>query len=481
MKNTLIKILKCTVTLLPAVIGMIGFHQTDLSFSDCAYSTLKMYLLDYDGECSNILINIARWTAPLVTASGIILLWNHIRIWIRNTYLYMTKKGIAIYDPHSSDLGIMLQKQLHKTAITCDENAPLANRYVLLGSESENISFYEKNRTYLEQHPVYMKCNTIPSYSVVGTNVKLFNPEEICARQFWKELFPYEQVLKKRENFHIVLIGFDSMGQMLLSSALQLLIYHVDQKISYHVFGDNSGYLNRFPYLDQIEDAIHFYDCPWHEKRALIDSADLVLVSQEKDTFLLVNQLLLSLTREQLYVFSDGTINMNLLDEHNRVVIVEKNAYINSMDDISKDTLATLAKKINLRYANIYSQVEETSENMEIEWKKLNSFTRYSNINAADYHEVRLKMVAYRNLPDNPQAWAADVLDEFAELEHIRWMRYHYLNNWHYGIPSSKKAKDPIHRIHSCLVPYCKLPEPEKEKDRENIRLLFRLLNKHSS
>ena len=64
--------------------------------------------------------------------------------------------------------------------------------------------------------------------------------------------------------------------------------------------------------------------------------------------------------------------------------------------------------------------------------------------------------------------------ETMSELEHIRWCRYHYLNNWKYGKPE-KGTKDKAKRIHADLVPYSSLSESEKDKDRENIRILFSL------
>ena len=66
-------------------------------------------------------------------------------------------------------------------------------------------------------------------------------------------------------------------------------------------------------------------------------------------------------------------------------------------------------------------------------------------------------------------------LEQLAELEHIRWCRYHYLNNWTYGIPENGKNKDPHRRIHTMLIPYDRLSDQEKEKDRENVRILLAL------
>ena len=138
-----------------------------------------------------------------------------------------------------------------------------------------------------------------------------------------------------------------------------------------------------------------------------------------------------------------------------------------------EDTMYLRAKRINLRYAHLYQGTEETEKNMETEWNKLDTFTRYSNISAADYHEMRLMMLKAQGLPDRTEELTPETMELLAELEHIRWCRYHYLNNWRCGQPDNGKNKDPEQRIHTLLYPYGELPEAEKEKDRENIRVLL--------
>jgi len=139
-----------------------------------------------------------------------------------------------------------------------------------------------------------------------------------------------------------------------------------------------------------------------------------------------------------------------------------------SVEHIMSTRLHELAKRLNLRYAMLYSNVEEIDGNLEPEWDKLNTFTRYSNISAAEYQDVRARMVA-------GQEMTPELEDALGELEHIRWCRYHFLNNWSYGIPANGKAKDGANRIHKLLIPYADLPESEKEKDRENVRYLMEL------
>lgn len=128
-------------------------------------------------------------------------------------------------------------------------------------------------------------------------------------------------------------------------------------------------------------------------------------------------------------------------------------------EHILQDGLFALAKRINLRYAHIYGGVEETARNREAEWDKLDAFTRYSNISCADYHDIRLEMLRLMGLPADGDQFPPDKMELLAELEHIRWCRYHYLNNWRRGAGENGK-KDPAAHLHPDLIPYEELTEP---------------------
>ena len=140
------------------------------------------------------------------------------------------------------------------------------------------------------------------------------------------------------------------------------------------------------------------------------------------------------------------------------------------LENIRGTNVHYLAKKLNLRYAHLYSGIAENEETMDSQWLKLDTFTRYSNIGAANYYEVCMHILDGKELTEERLAF-------LGELEHIRWCRYHYLNNWQYGIPNNGKNKDPKNRVHSLLVSYDRLAESEKEKDRENIQMLMALQN----
>lgn len=63
-------------------------------------------------------------------------------------------------------------------------------------------------------------------------------------------------------------------------------------------------------------------------------------------------------------------------------------------------------------------------------------------------------------------------IDELAELEHIRWCRFHFLHGWQYGIPSNGKNKDSVLKLHRCLLPFADLDEADQQKNRDIIQQL---------
>jgi hypothetical protein len=56
-------------------------------------------------------------------------------------------------------------------------------------------------------------------------------------------------------------------------------------------------------------------------------------------------------------------------------------------------------------------------------------------------------------------------LERLAEAEHDGWMEHRIKNGWRHGEP-----RDDENKIHPLIVPYARLPEKEKNKDRSSVR-----------
>ena len=466
------KILKKAAFVLPFILGFTGFYFMDeLNFTDSVFNSVQLYLMGYGDSPCNVPVEIARWLAPLATAGGIVLVFRKLKAAVTGRIRYLRGGSIAVYgDDAARDI---LLPQLGKKGIDGGEEFVKAQRYIFAGSEQANFRLYSRFRENIGSAPVYIRCSSRSACSAGGADIRFFSPEELAARIFWKENFIYPLFSENGGRLTIVFAGFGSLGEELLTWGLQDLIFDPSQHIEYHIFGEGDEFTALHPGLGHIGDTVKFHSESWYEDPELLENADMLIVLQQHEQCTLISEMLSLFKRREIQVFSDGGSYSGFLDGQERIKLFPWKEKAQQLDNILGDRLLERAKAINLRYAHLYSGTEETAENSEKEWAKLDSFTRGSNISAADCHELRLRML--KELGSDPESVTADpeLLELLSHLEHIRWCRYHYLNNWSYGIPENGTAKDREKRIHRSLVPYEDLTDAEKEKDRENIRVLL--------
>ena len=189
-----------------------------------------------------------------------------------------------------------------------------------------------------------------------------------------------------------------------------------------------------------------------------------------KKVFAICTLLLLTLS-----AFAGGSQEVQTVEpEGGKPVLnyVYSNVAFNPEEEPIKDVLEEVTG-YEVKYNMLPAENPAMKLNLEQEWSRLDGFTRYSNVSAADYHEMRLRMLDTLGWPADGEKLSAAQLEYLAELEHIRWCRYHYLNNWRWGKPENGARKDPAKRIHADLIPYGELSDQEKQKDRDNIHVLL--------
>lgn len=460
------RIYKLVLILIPFVLGMIGFTLAGEPVLQAIYRCIGLYGMGHSEQPANVLIEIARWLAPLATAGTVVLVVNALRQHFRVFVARCTRKSVAVYGPATEKSSLL--KELGIRGVDMDRAAIKAHSYILLGSESENLEFYRRNKSLLGDKDTYLKCSALPAQASNLANLHLFCPEEIAARFFWKKYCPYETSVQAGHRMKIVLLGFERLGRELLLTALQNNIFDPGQHIEYHIFGCADGFTAVYHELSSISDPVVLHEESWQNALPLLNEANMVIVAQQEDQLSLLRDLSLALPEVTIHALVSHPDGAALLASQAPLICYDWKAEALKLEHIMGSKLYLYAKRINLRYANLYEGVEETEANRESLWQKLDTFTRYSNISAADYHDVQLRMQG-----DHPLT--PETLELLAELEHIRWCRYHYLNNWTFGIPENGKNKDMAKRIHKLLLPYNQLDDSEKEKDRENIRIMLEL------
>lgn len=463
--------------LLPLLLGTVGFMAVDrLSLLNAMFNCVQMYAVNFGDMPTNVLVELARWTAPLATAGGILMLLSSVNRLLRARFMTLFMDTVAVYGPE--DEAEPLLAQLGRRGIRGEDRLIRARRYILLGSQEENFAFCAIHRKALEKAQICLRCDSLPAQSLSPANVRLFQPMEIAARRYWKKGGLLAAADEKGGELSIALIGFGKPGAELLYWGLQTNVFSPGQRITYHVFGDASDFLLAHPMLKEITDPIQVHEESWQESLPLLAEADLVLVLPLEEGMpqeTVVYRLLSLLPEKRFTVFSAAPAILQMLDEMERLEIIDISAGGLRIPEILESELIRNAMRVNMRYVHLYEGEEETEENAVREWEKLSAFLRYSNISTADYHELRLRMLRRMGVKADGSDLTRDQLELLAELEHMRWCRYHWLNNWKYGVPENGGTKDAAGHIHADLVPYGELAESEKEKDRTTIGVLLGL------
>lgn len=448
---------------IPFTLGVIGFISAGNGTLQSIYCSLCLYGMGQKELPPNTLIEIARWIAPLATAGILIAIIKAAKRHFQNFVAKFFPHNVAVYGPKDEKKAML--KQLGIRGIDMANDAVNANCFILIGDEDENFEIY---RTQLadKNKDVYLKCASLPEHAGKG-NLHLFCPEETAARVFWEKNSLYDLANAKNNMLDVVIVGFEKLGREVLLSALHGNIFDLNQKITYHIIGEDNGFTDTYHELDKITDPVIFHPTPVAENLELIAKADEVIVTTQKDQLDTLFMLIHAISEKQFYVFSAHMDATSLIaEEFNKTRLIcfdWKKEAMNPANILREETVYH-AKRLNMCWAG---KPDGSDEEANEKWAEMDTFNRYSNIYAASYRHTIARKLGTDSLDDK--------MEMLAELEHIRWSRYHYLNNWALGTPENGESKDKPKRIHTCLIPYCDLSEPMKENDRKNVRYFLKI------
>lgn len=205
--------------------GVTGFTVLDgQPVVDSLFLSMEMYFLNYSDSPPNILIEIARWTAPLMTASGVLMSISKIRGRILQLLRYYRGDSIAVYGDN------IHRKEMVQALGSCGIDAGedwewvKAKKYLILGNEDENFRFYGQHREAFAGHTVYLKSENLAAEGILDPHLRLFCPEETAARLYWRRNCLYETSCAHGHRLQIVFLGFELLGEKLLESADRILL-----------------------------------------------------------------------------------------------------------------------------------------------------------------------------------------------------------------------------------------------------------------
>lgn len=445
--QVLYRLIRIFYKILPFFVGMYCYYPVFVQdhrfpFLDAVYSSIKLYSGSTEsGVPIDGLLELARFLALAATLSILISALDKVNDVIN--WSKLLSPGTTVVYGDSSCADCFLASLNPRLRIRGGEKfVRNASRYVLMfSSDAENLAFYNRHYEELSDRNVYIMLEDISRQNIENPLISVFSIAENCARQYWKA-YPAERSEK------IAIIGFGSVGEDILLFGLQMNLLDPGQSFEYHIYGDGREFRRQHTELDKMEpDRIIFHDDgAYYAEMADFDRIIICGGGDEAQNIAAASKLLVSAPVDrQIYIYApNGDIVTNLFGS-DRLVCFGAAGETASADIIFNEKSMEAARRQHEYYYKKYGGTP---------WEKLDSFKRYSNVSSSDYMCV-IERLLKQGIP----------LEKIAELEHIRWCRYHYIHNWKYA-PVTDAGK----RVHNCLIPFSQLSEEEKLKDIEAIR-----------
>ncbi len=438
-----LKKFKIVFFFLPFAAGATGYLAAGEMLTDALYSAVCLYVMNPVSDAYNILIEIARWAAPLTTATALLYAFTKLMVYFRWRVGCLFHDSVAVYT--DSDIRILFGSNVRKI-YGSEIKHSAKSHIILMEHDADSFDFYDKHREELKGRKVYIGLHEMElGLMKENADISYFDISGTISRLLWKKIRVWERY--GDDPVKIVIWGNGALAEHILSYGLLLNLYSPKQHLCYIMAGCD-GFRIKHPELPLMNgDEIRFLPGGSEDAWRELSDADIVIMTEEMPASDFQTAAVCARNAE-LYYFSRHEGDIGDILAAGAVTAFGRDAEIYTDEWIRQEKLIEEAKEMNRAYAEEYGG--------QADWGALSGFLKWSNISAADYRRV-LKEVMERN-----PSWN---IDTFAELEHNRWCRFHYLNYWKYGVPANGKSKDERQRIHSLLKPYGELSEDDKQKN----------------
>lgn len=443
---------------LPFAIGSIGYRMAGEKISDSLYYSFSLYFVNLNSDSYNVIVEIARWTAALVMTTAVLYLIKQIWMGILRTAKSLCKDSVAVYS--DTDKEIVFADKLHAVIYSGRVICPRAKSHIIMmDNDTDSLKFYNDNKAKFGSKKVYIGIREM-EYGFLKdiSDVTFYDIDGVIARTLWKSIRLWDG-RGDREKLMITIMGNGHLGQNILNYGLLLNLFSLEQCITYNLVGDGKLYRIAHAKMETCnKDSISYYASDDEGIWNVIRQSDVVIVADKVSAEYL--QTIGTICENgRIFYYAPDEEGVGSYLKFDNLFPYGKDREVYTDENIRRGNLIKQAMDLNYKYVVKYGG-ENQKTDPESEWNKLDGFLKWSNISSADYHEV-LRAIA---------ASDGEVgIEELAELEHIRWCRFHYLNNWKYGVPDNGKNKDSKQKIHKCLQAYALIGD-EQDKDREVVK-----------
>lgn len=508
------------------------------SILDITYTVLKLFMFEnsIQFEHINVWLNIARFLAPFSLATVIIREILDLFSYTWKKGRARRYEDHVIFCGNSTNLNPLMDEQsaLKKAGILIhrEEEKPGGTRKILklpYGEFRENImddiSFYDAKYIIISNendlHSIDYATSLIqsidmnllkknieivlifnnPEWSEVSNdlglleslnqqildhkhlNIRYINYIDRGIRKLLQVCPPdkFKPVRSPKDDIPIVLVtGFNDLSKRLLIGLALNCHYLNPQKQKVYIHSDKEKEIEAFIAKYQLE---HMLDVQFREQEALEDFNHKIDVCYlcDSDSIKLFGNLA-RIKRNSLInssskiVCRDEIIQKEHLSKMVQHVFVgrEETNTISALIDTSIDEMAMT---IHMNYLQSQKEKNEGLEKWDThkEWEKLSDEHKDRNRYPADHMLNKARAMNCKAIDISSPDKAFDIesfvyLEYLSEAEHRRWSAYMYFKGWRKGPEKIEEEK-----IHPDLIPYERLSEPTKQKDRNNIAQLQEL------
>lgn len=493
--NNMMKKLKLLFPL-PLLLGFLGYLQCyPNDISGGLYHSVRLYLMQYQLEEINVLLDIARWTAPLVTLACLLSGTQSVCMWIVCHWrkAFFPDKIIGVYGDNVRTSALITSLGTEFKAVEGNVFEPFheaAKRHVIMhGSDEENLRFFQR---YLNEFKtgdeIYIHLEEFSPNLLHSDNVQIF-PFSLAQRTAFAYLTDKSERFSvkafSQEEVHIAVMGTGKYAEQLLDFCVKLNIFSLKQRFVYHVFGDFRRYQSMHYRMSHNSmenytacsiypsDEIRFYKGAWEEHIELLTTMDEIVLTDDKDMENLktADAILEYIPQQDLKncvsvrLESESLFQFAASKEH-LFHIYGANSQICSAGSILLNSVLSSAKEQMSEYVSL---TESTRLN-DHKWSSKTHHERDSNIYSAYFRATTMPKVPKQLR--KKKISISDQLEWMAELEHIRWNRFHFLRNWLFDENVEAENRQNL-RLHSCLTEYTVLSADLKYYDqKEAVKVL---------
>lgn len=414
-------------------------------------------------------------------------------------------RGVTIIEGRDSVDGALEAARIDRAArliAMCDDfNENLALSWSALSWKGGNPELQCRCMTDPLSYKRNFKPETFFDKSTLP-RVRLFNEAEIAARLLLTEFPPDASVAQTSEKVEILLIGMTLVSEALIELLARIGHYRNGERPKITIVDSDAQkswdvLLHSWPVLYELVEAeplsadleslnaqqlnlmfghqrsfTGIYVCHSHEianlrlARMLADWQDgaspdvfrtKIAVHDPSGGVALKDYTAGEQYGDRIHRFSTVSLNEEL----------GQSPFVRSLIDHTEDSRAKALHEA-------YRASSNTSGAGAASWEELDETYRDANRRVIDHFDIKLRAIGCR-LSQNEDVEEVEIttdeLELLARMEHSRWCADRLLAGWTYG-----ELRDDVRYEHPSLMHYEKLPESEKQKDRDAVVMLFSIL-----